>query len=303
MESTNNSPEPQSEQKNVLTKVTPVSKYLAMALFILMPFIGGYIGYQNAPERVIEIEKVVSKTPAEIPAPVVDDMVLASVLGEVAGGHHKSFTYMPDSKQLVEIVSVFKKNQYEPQKVTQSPEEFMLELHKMVEGENFMKIATHIPVQGLLSTDDSEPSSKKEGRSVLSGGAVWSVESIHDLVTRKVFQDVTQEAEKYSAFIGEAINPIRNRIVNAFHDVPTDVSVADVKCTLLTDEATREDIMSAAIVYESIAVASPVAGAEFAKTMYECSSAFGGHGNKIYIQPTKDGSSYQVLAIYDYWWE
>jgi hypothetical protein len=40
-----------------LQKVTPLSKYLAAALFIVMPFIGGWIGYRYAPEKVVEIQK------------------------------------------------------------------------------------------------------------------------------------------------------------------------------------------------------------------------------------------------------
>lgn len=39
-----------------LKKVTPLSKYLALTLFITMPFIGGWIGYTYAPEGVVEIE-------------------------------------------------------------------------------------------------------------------------------------------------------------------------------------------------------------------------------------------------------
>jgi hypothetical protein len=39
--------------------ITPVSKYLAMILFVILPFLGGYVGYVNAPERVVE--KVVTK--------------------------------------------------------------------------------------------------------------------------------------------------------------------------------------------------------------------------------------------------
>jgi hypothetical protein len=46
-------------QKSNLHKVTPISKYLAMALFILLPFIGGWIGYSYAPEKVVEVERVV----------------------------------------------------------------------------------------------------------------------------------------------------------------------------------------------------------------------------------------------------
>ncbi len=42
-----------------LRTITPLSKYLAMALFIIMPFIGGWVGYVYAPDKVVEVEKVV----------------------------------------------------------------------------------------------------------------------------------------------------------------------------------------------------------------------------------------------------
>lgn len=55
--------EPEIEQAEnslaPLQKVTLVSKYLALALFIIMPFIGGWIGYTYAPEKVVGIERVV----------------------------------------------------------------------------------------------------------------------------------------------------------------------------------------------------------------------------------------------------
>ena len=50
-----------------LTTVTPLSKYLAGILFILMPFIGGYVGYNLAQGKVLEVEKVVM---VEKPIPV-----------------------------------------------------------------------------------------------------------------------------------------------------------------------------------------------------------------------------------------
>lgn len=40
-----------------LKKVTPISKYLAMALFIILPFLGGWIGYTYAPEKVVDVVK------------------------------------------------------------------------------------------------------------------------------------------------------------------------------------------------------------------------------------------------------
>ncbi len=54
--------EPQTNQvKSVIAPlkiVTPLSKYLALTLFIMLPFLGGYIGYTLAPENVVEIESV-----------------------------------------------------------------------------------------------------------------------------------------------------------------------------------------------------------------------------------------------------
>ena len=40
-------------------KVTTLSKYLALTLFIFLPFLGGYIGYVNAPEKLVEVESIV----------------------------------------------------------------------------------------------------------------------------------------------------------------------------------------------------------------------------------------------------
>ncbi|MES2966867.1 MAG: hypothetical protein V4668_03700 [Patescibacteria group bacterium] len=43
------------KQPHPVNQITPVSKYLALALFIILPFLGAYIGYQLAPERVVEV--------------------------------------------------------------------------------------------------------------------------------------------------------------------------------------------------------------------------------------------------------
>jgi len=37
--------------------ITPLSKYLAMFLMLVLPFVGGYVGYIYAPEKVVEVEK------------------------------------------------------------------------------------------------------------------------------------------------------------------------------------------------------------------------------------------------------
>ena len=49
----------QGDKFESLKKVTPLSKYLAMALFVILPFLGGYVGYMYAPEKVVEVERVV----------------------------------------------------------------------------------------------------------------------------------------------------------------------------------------------------------------------------------------------------
>lgn len=51
----------QVEQKSSLYQVTPLSKYLALALFVILPFLGGWIGYMYAPEKAVEVERVVVK--------------------------------------------------------------------------------------------------------------------------------------------------------------------------------------------------------------------------------------------------
>lgn len=54
----------QVERRSYLNDVTPLSKYLAMLLFIILPFLGGYVGYTFAPEKIVEIEKITIKEAA-----------------------------------------------------------------------------------------------------------------------------------------------------------------------------------------------------------------------------------------------
>jgi hypothetical protein len=58
------------KEAGVLTRVSPLSKCLAMFLFIFLPFIGGWIGYTYAPDKIVEIEKLTTtKTTWDGPAP------------------------------------------------------------------------------------------------------------------------------------------------------------------------------------------------------------------------------------------
>lgn len=70
----------QNEVKSIiepLKNATPLSKYLAMGLFIILPFIGGWIGYVYAPEKVVEVEKVIIK---EIPVEAVQSQEMGGNL-------------------------------------------------------------------------------------------------------------------------------------------------------------------------------------------------------------------------------
>lgn len=88
-----NQNEVQFEQKSSLHQVTPLSKYLAMALFIILPFVGGYVGYQYAPEKVVEIIKEVE--------------VIREVQNEVSDENLEQpiWEYQPISTTTVDMVS------------------------------------------------------------------------------------------------------------------------------------------------------------------------------------------------------
>lgn len=47
--------------KKQLMTVTPLSKYLALVLFFVLPFLGIWVGYKNAPEKIVEVENVIIK--------------------------------------------------------------------------------------------------------------------------------------------------------------------------------------------------------------------------------------------------
>ncbi|MCA9357864.1 hypothetical protein KC902_01245 [Candidatus Kaiserbacteria bacterium] len=63
--------ESENRLKKHFTEVTSLSKYLTLLLFIAMPFIGGWVGYAYAPEKVVEVEKVVIKE-VSVEVPVTD---------------------------------------------------------------------------------------------------------------------------------------------------------------------------------------------------------------------------------------
>lgn len=70
-------------QTSGMRAVTPLSKYLALVLFVLLPFVGGYVGYLYAPEKIVEIEKPPA---APVETISVTEAAIAKVLSDTEGG-------------------------------------------------------------------------------------------------------------------------------------------------------------------------------------------------------------------------
>ncbi len=98
--------ESDNQQENFLSagnKVVTSLKYLAMTLFILMPFIGGWIGYKYAPEKVVEVEKVVIKEISK------------------ADSNPTEVTNIPTDIEGTEILSAYDSSKYRVVTVVQNP--------------------------------------------------------------------------------------------------------------------------------------------------------------------------------------
>lgn len=58
MENKENSQPARLSNFKQLNVVTTLSKYLALALFIALPFLGGWVGYNYSPKKVVELQDV-----------------------------------------------------------------------------------------------------------------------------------------------------------------------------------------------------------------------------------------------------
>lgn len=67
------------KEKHPVFQVTKLSKYLAMVVFIIMPFIGGWIGYNLAPTKIIEITTPAIEIDEVATSTVSDDVVKEDV--------------------------------------------------------------------------------------------------------------------------------------------------------------------------------------------------------------------------------
>lgn len=54
--------------------ITPLSKYLALGLFVVLPFVGGGVGYMLAPIKVVEVPKII-----EVPVASTEDVEISDI--------------------------------------------------------------------------------------------------------------------------------------------------------------------------------------------------------------------------------
>lgn len=86
MEDFSNQDEQKVDALAPLKQITPLSKYLAMVLFIILPFLGGWVGYTYAPEKVVEVEKTVeSSSSSEVVSTEVTESKLDAECPYISG--------------------------------------------------------------------------------------------------------------------------------------------------------------------------------------------------------------------------
>ncbi len=92
----------QASQPSRLHQITPLSKYLAMILFVALPFIGGWVGYMYTPEKVVEVEK---NTEAEKVAPQPDSVIAENITQSLGMGSDIATRVIIDTPSLESLES------------------------------------------------------------------------------------------------------------------------------------------------------------------------------------------------------
>lgn len=84
-------------QFDQLNKVTPLSKYLALALFVVLPFVGAYVGYKiatgNANQGIVEI-------PTQLEKPVIEEIVKNDTNHDIDAEKWEWASFIHDSLQV-----------------------------------------------------------------------------------------------------------------------------------------------------------------------------------------------------------
>lgn len=104
LESAPDSPTTTTFKKHFCT-VTPLSKYLAMVVVIMLPFIGGYVGYHYAPEKVVEVERAALqeiKEQSEAQHKLGDEEVITPDLSGAIQAADLVFNYLPSGISVVQ---------------------------------------------------------------------------------------------------------------------------------------------------------------------------------------------------------
>jgi hypothetical protein len=323
LQSINDAPEVGQFSLSQLTKVTTVSKYLALTLFLTLPFLGGWVGYTMHRSQSVEVPAVVV-TATSTPAATVANSVVLRVLGEVAGG----ISYIPfddTSKEHLALFEAAKKDFYTTDVRKETPEAFLIRIDDMVRKGKFTEVAHVVPIQGMIQRF-GYPNQKEPFK-------------YHNLLTAAVLTDFVSSSELNDTFkaginYGYALqqsNPLRSGLVmfdtSAAYD-GTDESLAsqsileylnshtdkkatdlvtckpiDLQSAAATTTALAHDIVAGTFEFGGMSVGDVAREHTIAKTIYSCRTEWGGTGVVAYIQPAIDSDSYELLMTQYYYWE
>jgi len=92
---------------NQFTTVTNFSKVLATVLFVGLPFVGLYIGYTFAPEKVVEVERVVVHEVEKVPTPEVKGIIATTTvdMGQYTVRYHtRAIEVIDDRGEVLQII-------------------------------------------------------------------------------------------------------------------------------------------------------------------------------------------------------
>jgi len=98
----------ENTKKNFLFFATPLSKYLAMTLFIILPFIGGYIGYNLAPEKEVGSQMFLDNGIKNLER---DSLSEDSAIG-VNKGESTDWNNMVEDNKIIEFPIIWEIEQY-----------------------------------------------------------------------------------------------------------------------------------------------------------------------------------------------
>lgn len=284
-----------------VNQVTPVSKYLTLALFIILPFLGGYVGYKLASEKVVEVEKVPQTIDQQTD---ITKAEFDSILSEVAGGIRNIDLFSDASNGW--MVNQLMDERYTGTIDDNILDDFILKLDELVENEDFKTISTFIPEQGFFyAVASGQPSFPNRSR--VAGSQIWSKDQVANLLTIDRFHKLT-ETVKSERPVSLVKNPAR--LFGIKHDsyplVDNSIrkpTADDFSCAPVTDPVVIEDIMALG-VQNPIAMGDPIKReVSFADNFYKCSSSWGGTAVDIYIQPSRTEGTPEIIGATAAFWE